>query len=227
MADFADLQNSLLINFDDLSLLQQSLVHRSWLNENPGFAIPSNERLEFLGDALLNFVVAEKLYTRFPELAEGELTKLRATLICGETLARVGVRLQLGDYLYLGRGEEQSGGRQRQSNLASAFEAVAGAILVDQGFDRAKDFVLNWLGDELEEGIEERLAADYKSRLQELIQSRRQITPIYRIIEVTGPEHDREFTVEVLAGGEVIGRGSGKSKQLAEKEAARVALEGI
>jgi len=221
------LQSTIGITFQNLSLLEQSLVHRSYLNENPDFPLSSNERLEFLGDALIGFVVAEELYREFPQLSEGELTKLRAALVCRESLAHLAASLKLGEYLYLGRGEIQSGGRRRQSNLACVFEALVGAILLDQGYHAAKDFSLKLLRSELKRAIEEVHTTDYKSRLQELIQSRQQITPTYRIVKMVGPAHDREFTVEVMAGDVVIGRGSGKSKQIAEKEAARAALESL
>ncbi len=225
MADLSVLQSTLGINFRDLSLLQQSLVHRSYLNENPDFGIPSNERLEFLGDALLGFAVAEKLYEVFPTSSEGELTKIRAALVQKDTLARLAKNLELGNYLYLGRGEESSGGRHRQSNLASTLEAVLGAIFADQGFACAKDFIFRMLGEEVDRAAAE--STDYKSRLQEIIQSKRRRSPVYRTIEATGPNHGKVFTVEVLVEDEVIGRGSGKSKQMAEKEAARVALEAL
>lgn len=227
MADFSDLQNVLGISFQDLSLLEQSLVHRSYLNENPDFAGGSNERLEYLGDALLGFVIAKRLYADFPNLSEGELTKLRSALVRKETLARLAARLHLGDYLYLGRGEERSGGRHRQRNLAGTFEALLGAILLDQGFSQARDSILNLFLGELERVAGEWAADDHKSKLQEIVQKRQKLTPVYQMVEAAGPEHDRVFTVEVLAGDVVIGKGRGKSKQMAEKEAARKALEGL
>jgi len=209
----------------DLSLLEQALVHRSYLNENPDSVLPSNERLEFLGDALLGFVVAQRLYVEYPHLSEGEMSRLRSAIVCRETLAHLASSLGLGEYLRLGRGEEASGGRKRESNLACAFEAVVGAILVDRGFAAARDFILRFLDAELETAVEETLAKDYKSRLQEIVQAREQKTPSYRIVETTGPEHEKKFTVEVLVGDLVMGRGTGRSKRVAEREAARVALE--
>ena len=225
MADLDTLQNVLGVEFEDVSLLKQALVHRSYLNENPGFELASNERLEFLGDALVGLVVAERLYRQFPELPEGELTRLRSNLVRKETLARSAASLGLGDYLYLGRGEELSGGRERESNLARTFEAVVGAIFVDRGFTEARDFVLEKLGEELERVIWDESAVDYKSVLQQFIQSKMQLAPVYRTVSEAGPEHEREFSVEVLVGDKVIGRGEGRSKQAAEKEAARTALE--
>lgn len=227
MADFDTLQSVLGVQFEDVSLLKQALVHRSYLNENPGFELASNERLEFLGDALVGLVVANKLYRQFPELQEGELTRLRSNLVRKETLAHLAVSLGLGDYLYLGKGEELSGGRERESNLARGFEAVVGAIFVDRGFAEARDFVLRKLGEELERVIWDESAVDYKSALQQFTQSKLQLTPIYRTMSEVGPHHEREFTVEVLVGGKVIGRGEGRSKQVAEKEAAHAALESL
>lgn len=229
LAELATLQSTLGITFRDPLLLQQALTHRSFLNENPDFPLPSNERLEFLGDALLGFVVAEKLHSDLPHLWEGALTVLRAALVCNETLARIASSFNLGDHLYLGRGEEMSGGRHRQSNLSSALEAVIGAIFVDQGLPVAKEFVLKLLNGMVvkiveEESIEESVK-DYKSRLQVLVQAEQQTTPVYRIVEEQGPAHDKLFTVEVMVGDVVLGRGSGKGKRAAEQNAAQAALE--
>ena len=225
MTEIDSLQEILGVAFKDVSHLQQALVHRSYLNENPDFSLESNERLEFLGDALLGFVVAEKLYRGFPEFQEGDLTKLRSALVRTETLARVARSLNLGEYLYFGKGEEGSGGRHRQRNLACVLEAVIGAVLVDRGFGVAKKFVLRILSDELEQATEEKLKKDPKSRLQEVMQAEQQLTPLYQTIDTTGPDHERVFTVEVLGGDTLLGRGSGRSKQAAEQEAARAALE--
>lgn len=227
LADLTALQNALGVNFSDLSLLQNALIHRSYLNENPDPTLTSNERLEFLGDAVLGFVVADDLYKRFMESSEGELTNLRSALVRGDTLSRIAMDLGLHDYLYLGKGEDDSGGRRRVRNLACALEAVIGAVLIDQGFDGAREFVLNILNSEIERLVEDEYKIDYKSRLQQMIQSVRKITPAYRTIDEEGPAHAKVFTVEVLAGGETLGRGCGKSKRAAEMEAARDAIEGL
>ncbi|MDY6918459.1 MAG: ribonuclease III [Chloroflexota bacterium] len=227
MADLDTLEELLGVHFSDQSLLQQSLVHRSYLNENPDFSLPSNERLEFLGDALLGFVVAEKLYAECPDLSEGEMTKLRASLVRGENLARLASSHGLGDYLLLGHGEEASGGRKRKSTLAGLLEAIVGAVLVDNGFPAARDLVLRLFDDGLKDAVLGKVAVDYKSRLQEVIQGRLQVTPTYRTASETGPDHAREFVVEVLVGDAVIGTGHGRSKRRAEVEAARNALEGM
>ena len=225
MADLAALQQTLGISFNDPSLLEQALVHSSYINENPGFAPISNERLEFLGDAVLDLVVAEKLYQDFPRLTEGEMTRLRAALVRRDTLARMARAISLGDYLYLGRGEEAGGGRHKPANLAGGLEAVIAAISLDQGLATTKGFILCLLDKELQRVVSQGVEVDYKSQLQELIQARHQQTPAYHLVEATGPDHDRRFTVEVKVGDTVLGRGSGKSKKLAETEAARSALE--
>lgn len=225
MVDLATLSETLKISFHDRSLLEQAMVHSSYLNENPGYAPFSNERLEFLGDAILDFIVAEKLYQDYPELAEGEMTRLRSILVRRDTLARVARNIELGDYLYLGKGEEASGGRHKPANLAGALEAMIAAVFLDQGLTVAKELILRLFDDELKKVIMPGGEVDYKSRLQELIQSQYQLTPSYRLIETTGPDHDKRFIVEVMVGDVVLGRGSGKSKKLAEAEAARSALE--
>lgn len=225
MADLAALQQLLGVSFNDLSLLEQVLVHSSYVNENPGVAPTSNERLEFLGDAILGFIVAEELYQRFPNLSEGEMTKLRSALVRQAALSRMAKAINLGNYLYLGRGEEASGGRRKPANLAGALEAVIGAIFLDRGSATTRDFTLRLIDKELNKALTQEVAADYKSQLQELIQSRQQQTPTYKVIEAVGPDHDRTFTVEVKVGDTVLGRGSGKSKRTAEAEAARSALD--
>ena len=225
MIDLVALQETLKISFNDLSLLEQALVHSSYINENPGFAPASNERLEFLGDAILGFVVAEKLYQDFPDLAEGEMTKLRSVLVRRDTLARIALAIRLGDYLYLGRGEEASGGRDKLANLAGALEAVVAAVFFDRSLAITREFVLKLLEEELQKVVKQGTVVDYKSQLQELTQSRYRSTPDYRLLEEVGPDHDKKFTVEVRAGDIVLGRGSGKSKKMAETEAARSALE--
>jgi ribonuclease-3 len=224
LADLAALQQTLGISFNDLSLLEQALVHSSYVNENPGIAPADNERLEFLGDAILGFIVAEELYQRFPQFSEGEMTRLRSSLVRQDALSRIARTISLGDYLYLGRGEEASGGRRKPANLAGALEAVIAAIFFDRGLSVARDFVLKTADKELNKMLSQGIEADDKSQLQELIQARQQQTPIYKVTEATGPAHDRRFIVEVKVGNSVLGRGAGKSKKAAEAEAARSAL---
>ncbi|MFC1977638.1 ribonuclease III [Chloroflexota bacterium] len=224
MTDLAALQQTLGVSFNDVSLLEQALVHSSYINENPDFALASNERLEFLGDAVLGLIVAEKLYQDFPHLDEGEMTKLRAALVRRDTLARMAKAIGLGEYLYLGKGEEASGGRHKPANLAAALEAVIAAVFLDRGSSIAGDLILRLLDIELQEVVSQGTGVDYKSELQELIQAQEQQTPAYYVIETTGPDHDKRFTVEVRLGEALLGRGSGKNKKAAETEAARSAL---
>ncbi len=225
MTHLTALQEILRFTFNNPSLLEQALVHSSYVNENPGLVSGHNERLEFLGDAILGFIIAEKLYQDFPDLSEGEMTKLRSALVRGDTLARVARAVRLGDFLYLGKGEEASGGRGKTANLAGALEAVIAATFLDRGVSTARNLILGLLGEELAQAVSQGTGGDYKSRLQELMQSRLQSTPAYRPVKEAGPDHDKIFTVEVMAGDKVLGMGTGKSKKLAETEAARSALE--
>jgi len=223
--NLSELEKTLGITFTDKSLLQRALTHRSYLNENPDYPLSDNERLEFLGDAVLDFLTAKYLYNRFPEMREGSLTSLRAALVKRETLAHFAGALNLGQHLLLSRGEAESGGREREAILCAAFEALVGAILLDQGLQSAEDFVLRWIEPEVRRILDEELYKDAKSMLQELAQGRLQITPTYRTVAERGPDHAKEFTVEVLIGDEVYGRGIGPSKQVAEQEAAKAALQ--
>jgi len=225
MPDMAALQKILGVTFNQLSLLEQALVHSSYINENPDYVSGHNERLEFFGDAVLDFIVAEKLYQEFPDLTEGKMTRLRAMLVRRDTLARVARAISLGDYLYMGKGEESSGGRDKALNLAGALEAIIAAVYLDQGIMVAGKMVNRILAGEWEKVFRQSTYLDYKSKLQELVQSRFQITPAYRLVSETGPDHDKSFTVEVMVNAEVVGTGTGKSKKIAETEAARLALE--
>jgi len=200
-------------------------VHLSYLNENPSFGRPSNERLEFLGDAVLNFIVTEKLYEEFPELSEGELTEIRASLVCRNTLAELASSLKLGDWLLLGRGEEASGGRAKESNLANAMEALIGALYLDRGLDNVRKFILRQLKSELAKIKAGKTTPNYKALVQELIQGQKKPTPVYRVVEATGPDHSKQFTAEISVEGEALGRGTGKSKKDAESQAAKAAWE--
>jgi len=225
MNEWNDCQKDLGISFHQESLLEQAFVHLSYLNENPSFARPSNERLEFLGDAILNFIVTEKLYEEFPQLPEGELTDIRAALVCRDTLAELASSLKLGDWLLLGRGEEANGGRAKESNLANAMEALIGALYLDQGIAKARRFVLRQLKPELEKIKAGKIPPNYKALVQELIQGQKKPTPVYRLVEATGPDHSKQFTAEILVEGEALGKGVGKSKKVAESQAARAAWE--
>jgi ribonuclease-3 len=205
-------------------VLREALTHRSFLNEiNQEW--PSNERLEFLGDAVLGLISTDYLFHHFGELGEGELTNLRSALVRTETLARFAQEIRLGQYLFLGRGEEMSAGRRRPGGLACAFEALLGALYVDQGYEAARDFALSFLEPELTSVLKGRLHKNAKSVLQELVQARLQQTPTYHLVEEIGPDHAKSFTVEVRVGGRVLGRGHDRNKRGAEQAAAELALE--
>ena len=227
MDELASLEEGLGVKFRNPDLLRIALVHSSYLNENPETSPESNERMEFLGDALIGLVIADRLYQMFPESAEGELTTLRSQLVRGETLARTGNSLGLGQYLLMGVGEESGGGRHRPSNLAGAFEAVAGALLLDEGYEAAGAFVLRALSQELAAAGRARPQQNPKSLLQELVQGTGADPPYYRIVELAGADHTRRFTAEVVVSGEVMGRGAGPRKSLAEQEAAKEALKAV
>lgn len=224
MADIRELEEALGLKFDNLSLLEQALTHRSFINENPDFPLPSNERLEFLGDALLNLFVTEKLYYLSPPLSEGRMSKLRAALICEETLSSLALSLKLGEYLKLGKGEEASGGRKRPSNLSRAFEALIGAIFLDKGIEKTEEAFWRLFDAKWRKVLAGEVILDYKSQLQEYLHQRRLPTPIYRVVEEKGPPHRKSFTIEVLVGDITIGKGCGENKKKAEMEAARSAL---
>jgi ribonuclease-3 len=223
--DITELQNTLRIGFHNPVLLQQALVHRSYLHENPDFNLPSNERMEYLGDSMFSVVVAEKLYKDYPDLSEGDMTRVRSALVRKETLARIAHSLKLDVYLYLGHGEETSGGRVKQSILADALESVIGAVFLDQGFNICRDLILRFYEGEVQKAVADSLTSDFKSQLQEVTQSRYHEIPEYRIISAQGPDHAKEFVVEVAVGGRVIGKGRGSSKREAEQEAAKAALD--
>ena len=220
-----DLESMLGFTFNDKSLLTRALTHRSYLNENPDLPYLDNERLEFLGDAILDFVAAEFLYQHFPEMSEGDLTSMRAALVKGETLSRFANELGLPPHLLMSRGEDAAGGRSRVPLLAGAFEAMIGALYLDQGPNMARNFVMRFLLSEADHIHNQRLDRDPKSMLQEMSQGQLQVTPLYRLVETRGPDHAKEFTIEVVLKDRVYGRGAGRSKQIAEQEAARIALE--
>jgi ribonuclease-3 len=211
--------------FGDLSLLQHALAHRSWCGEQEGGA-PSNERLEFLGDAVLGLIVASHTYERYPDFAEGKLAKVRSAVVNARVLAEVAGRLGVGEVLLLGRGEEGSGGRTKASILADAFEAVLGAVYLDAGWEAAQRLVLRELGQAIERAGEEPDDFDHKSRLQEKAVRDGAGTPRYVVVG-SGPDHDRAYVAEVFLGGTLWGTGVGRSKKDAEQQAARAAWEEI
>ncbi len=224
MDDLRQLEKNLQVSFNDYSLLQRALTHRSFVNENPEIVLEDNERLEFLGDAVLDFVVGAYLYNRFPEMNEGELTTLRAALVKTRTLAGFAQELQIGRFLRLGYGEEENGGRRRPPILCAAFEAVVGAIYLDQGVENVQSLVERLVGPALVKIRENALHIDAKSEFQVWAQAQYNITPHYNVIGATGPDHAKTFTVQVFIGDELWGEGCGSSKQAAAQEAAGSAL---
>ena len=225
MSDHNQLEERLGVDFRDKSLLQRALIHRSYLNEHPEFPLEDNERLEFLGDAVLDFVTGEYLYHRFPEMREGPLTSLRSVLVRRSTLARFAREWDLGRHLQMGHGEAESGGRNRPATLCAAFEALVGALYLDQGIDAVQRLIAPLVVPEISRTLQERLDKDPKSSLQEMAQARMHHTPRYTTVGERGPDHAKQFTVAVTIGDRVFGQGQGPSKQQAAQAAAKEALE--
>lgn len=212
-----------MIPFKNPALLTTALTHRSVLNERAGVKI-SNERLEFLGDAVLELVVSDYLYSHHPKESEGKLTQMRAALVQTKTLAQVAKNLNLGQMMFLSSGEKASGGQNNPSLLADCFEAVTGAIFLDQGLSAAAKFIVKNLLKPSQTLLQQIQITDYKSQLQELWQKNNQATPVYKIISATGPEHKKKFTVKVYLNHRAMGQGSGLSKQAAQQQAAKSAI---
>ncbi len=225
MPDFAALASQLGLTFKDLNLLVEAVTHRSYLNENRSFAGAHNERLEFLGDAVLELAVTHFLFKRYPTKPEGDLTAYRAALVNTISLAEASQRVGVNDYLLLSKGEAKDTGRARIIILADAFEAIIGAVYLDQGYDAAEAFIAKHLHSKLDEVIEKRAYQDAKSRFQEAAQDKRGVTPAYETLDEVGPDHDRIFTVGVYLGRVEVARGQGRSKQEAEQAAAQAGLD--
>ena len=227
MSSFNKLIARMGIAFVNLRLLESALTHRSFSHEHPDQALllMNNERLEFLGDSVLNYVAADLVFDRFPDKSEGELTLLRVALIKTTTLAGFARELDLGSFIRLSKGEESSGARNRDALLADTFEALIAAVYLDRGMEGVRAFVLPFFERQVEQIAVSGLVLDYKSQLQRQVQAMRGVTPAYRVVAEAGPEHRREYTVEVLAGDEALGVGQGFGKQAATQDAARVALE--
>lgn len=224
-ADWHPLEQRLGQPFRQRELLLEALTHRSYVFEKPAVGLRHNERLEFLGDAILAFLSAEYLFSTYPALSEGELTDTRAALVRASTLANFARRLDLGRHLRMGRGEARTGGRQRDTLLAAAFESLLGALYLDSGLETVRRLLLPLLVEEAQRVVSGGRFKDDKSLLQELAQAHLGVTPTYRVVAEEGPAHSRSYTVEVLLGEQVAGRGQGRNKQSAEQEAAHQALE--
>lgn len=220
-------EEKLCHRFGNRRLLETALTHSSYANESRAAGCECNERLEFLGDSILGMVVADALFRRFPDMPEGRMTRLRARLVCEESLHAVASELSLGSYIRLGRGEEHTGGRQRASILADAVEAVIAALYLDGGMDTARGFIERHILSALDSGSPSLLLGDYKTELQELIQRKSGQSLSYALLGESGPDHDKVFTSEVCLNGKPIGSGSGRTKKEAEQAAAHAALEAL
>ncbi len=215
------------LKFKNRELLKRALTHRSFLNENKQDDLKNNERLEFLGDAVLELVISEYLFNEYPDRAEGDLTSFRASVVKTENLAKISRELDLGQYLLMSKGEEMTGGREKEYLLANTFEAIVGALYLDQGYNPVKEFLTKHLTPQISTIVKYRLDIDAKTKLQEQTQSLFKTTPNYKIINEKGPDHDKIFTVAVRISGKVYGEGTGVTKQKAEDAAATEALKKI
>ena len=220
-----DLEEEIGYHFQNISLLQNALTHSSYANERWHNSLLSNERLEFLGDSILGMLVAEYLYRNFPDRPEGELTRMRADMVCETTLAAVANTIHLGDHLLLGHGEEQGGGRTRDSILADAVESVIAASFLDGGMEAAERFIRRFIL--VQVPVTKLHNADYKTQLQELVQQKRNQVLTYLLAGESGPDHDKQFDVQVALNGTVVGSGRGSSKKRAEQDAARNAIAAL
>lgn len=226
MRDFATLEGKLGVKFKNQDLLKQAVVHRSYLNENPSFELHHNERLEFLGDAVLEIIVTEHLFNNFPDTPEGDLTNWRASLVNSKMLSTIAKEIQLEEFLYLSRGESKDkNSKARQYILANAVEALIGAIYLDQGIKSSKKFVLEKIVSKLENILANQLYLDPKSKFQEKAQELYKITPHYKVMSETGPDHAKEFEVGLYLGDEMVTTGQGSSKQEAQVDAAKKGID--
>ena len=225
MKDFSSFEKKLGLKFKNKDLLTQAFVHRSYLNENPDFRLNQNERLEFLGDAVLELIVTEELYKKYPEKTEGELTNWRAALVNAKMLTSVAEELDFNDFLLLSRGETKELGKARQYILANTFEALIGSIYLDSGYEPSEKFIKKYLIKKLSDIIKNGSYKDSKSQFQEEAQDRVGITPVYKVVKEWGPDHQKNFTVGVFLVEELVAKGEGSSKQEAEEQAAKAGLE--
>lgn len=223
--NISNLEKTLKISFPNKDHILHAFIHRSYLNENKKQSRTSNERLEFLGDTVVSFAISSHLFSRFPDLSEGELTAIRSAVVNTKSLALAAENLDLGSYLLLSRGEEDSGGRTNKTLLANTFEALTGAIYKEKGIEIAKKFLETFLVPSIDKVLKEESYKDYKSRLQEIVQEQQKVSPSYQLISAVGPDHAKEFEIAVLVNNKELGRGTGHSKQEAEQKAAQDALE--
>jgi len=224
MIQFSDFEKNTKIYFKDKSLLKQAFIHRSYINENPGLKLSHNERLEFLGDAVLELIVTDFLYRKYPNYTEGELTAIRSALVNAIIISEVASEIGMNNFLLLSKGESKDNGKARQYILANTYEAYIGAVYLDQGYDVVNKFVIENLLPHTEEIVSKKLWRDAKSLVQEKVQEFVGVTPVYKVLHESGPDHDKHFTVGIMFGSNLIAEGKGKSKQEAEQKAAEAAL---
>ena len=225
MINFYNFEKNTKIIFKDKNLLKQAFIHRSYINENPGSKLSHNERLEFLGDAVLELIVTDFLYKKYPNYTEGELTAIRSALVNAIIISEVASKIGMNDYLLLSKGESKDNGKARQYILANTYEAYIGALYIDQGYSAVNKFVTaTLLLPHTEEIVLKKLWRDAKSLVQEKVQEFVGVTPAYKILNESGPDHDKHFTVGIYFGRDLIAEGKGKSKQKAEQKAAEAAL---
>ena len=227
MQRLRELEERLGYRFTDIGLLESALTHRSFVNENPALTFKDNERLEFLGDAVLELTITDMLMRTFPDYDEGQLSKLRASVVNEKPLAELARRFRLGEFLLLGRGEESSGGRTKASLLANAFESIIAAMFLDSGFDRTAAFIGSLFAPLMGEGATTAVYRDYKTAVQEVCQIRFRDVPRYVLVSETGPDHDKRFETSLVIGERVIATGTGRNKKEAEQQAAKAALEAL
>lgn len=220
-----DLQKKISYQFKDIDLLREALTHKSYVNENPELNLKDNERLEFLGDAVLDLAISTSLVMNFPNFQEGELSRFKSMVVSETSLAKIAARLDLGHFLFLGKGEEQTGGREKESLLANALEAIIAAIYLDGGLEPADEFIRMTFSDEISMIVKEGISLDYKTDLQEYCQAQGLPLPVYKVSKETGPDHKKIFEIELLIQDEVFGIGIGRSKKDAEQKAAKEALK--
>ncbi|NLC77448.1 MAG: ribonuclease III [Clostridia bacterium] len=223
MEQLQELATKLAIRMNSWDLLNEALTHRTYKAEHPNLRLKDNQRLEFLGDAVLGMIVAEYLFTNFANKAEGDLTRMRAAVVCEASLARQAIKFEIGKYLLLGKGEDLSGGRTRSSTLSDAVEAIIGAVFMDQGLGETRKLVLRLLQEEIEEAAQGK-NRDYKTMLQELVHKRFEDVVTYQILKEVGPDHDKRYQAGVILKGQLVSTGTGKSKKEAEQQAAQLAL---
>src|SRR3989338_8558408 len=225
MINFSDFEKKTKVIFKNKKLLEQAFIHRSYINENPGTKLSHNERLEFLGDAVLELIVTDFLYKKYPDYTEGELTALRSALVNAVIISDIALKIGMNNYLLLSKGENKDTGKARQYILANTYEAYVGAVYLDQGYNAAEKFITNSLLPETEEIVNKKLWRDAKSLVQEKAQEFIGVTPSYKVLNESGPDHEKNFNVGILFGEDLIASGKGKSKQEAAQKAAQAALK--